>query len=285
MRLVRVRSLQRTYRPEGDDRDPRDAAAEDRQVHAGPHPPGQGAAADRPLPDARQDPAREMPDGLTRRTTAASWSRSRSASTFCRPGASGGGGSSPAPTAAAKQQPSRRSPRTHPRPQAGLCAGRGRDRPGAARPAQAAREAPRPQAEARGARRSRRPRPHGPRPRPSCPPRRRSPTPTAAPRYMPARSPTHSPRRRPPHRSPRRAAGPRRRRSGEFDTTGEPMSVSEPIRLASQHGRARRSRRPPWPLVVVRRGDRGSARSAASLGDGGDAARSAVGDADAGDRP
>ena len=34
------------------------------------HPPGQGAAAHRPLPDARQDQAREMPDRVSRRATA-----------------------------------------------------------------------------------------------------------------------------------------------------------------------------------------------------------------------
>ena len=55
VKLIRVRSLQRTYRPTRDDRDPGHPAEEDRQVHAGPHAPGQGAGAPRPLPDARED--------------------------------------------------------------------------------------------------------------------------------------------------------------------------------------------------------------------------------------
>ena len=45
VKLVRFRSLQRTYRPKDDARDPRHRAEEDRQVHAAQDAPRQGATA------------------------------------------------------------------------------------------------------------------------------------------------------------------------------------------------------------------------------------------------
>jgi hypothetical protein len=51
-----------------DDRDPRDTAAEGRQVHARNDAAGQGARAHRPLPAAGEQPAGEMPDRLSLRS-------------------------------------------------------------------------------------------------------------------------------------------------------------------------------------------------------------------------
>ena len=219
MKLVRVRALQRTYRPQATIEIRVTQPQQDRQVHPASRPAGQGArcAIDRCLMPGKIQ-AREMPDGLSRRATLLLVAVAFGL-TFCVQVLLGGGSSAGA-AGEPKQSARGRSRRTHLPREPDLRLVGGRDR--AARCAiRASRASAAPRKPKRAVRKVRRPRPPS-RPRPSVPAATAQPAPTAAPRYIPPAPTRQRPGAEAAAPSPRRRRPPTPPPSGEFDTTGEP---------------------------------------------------------------